>query len=99
MLIWKFTNLTKVVTFRQQNITEMLCSLDLVEGYPGDGLERTPRVRSEEYYDIKTKQSFGAPCDMVITLKQFDQSDVFTKQMFFLETSGGPSSLQDKHAQ
>ena len=85
MLIWKFKRPTKDVIVRPQNVTEMLCSL---KGYPMEGLEKTLQVRSEEYYEIKTAQSFGAACGRMISLNQFGQSDVVTKQMFFLETSG-----------
>ena len=81
ILIWKFKRPTKDVIVRPQNVTEMLCSL---KGYPMKGPEKTLRVRSEEYCEIKTAQSFGAACGRIISLNQFGQSDVVTKQMFFL---------------
>ena len=61
---------------------------DFTHNYHVDMHKKTPRKRSDEYYNIKTRQSFGPNCSTPVRLKRFGPEKVHDHQMFFLETSG-----------
>eukprot|EP00092_Neocalanus_flemingeri_P102797 GFUD01131504.1.p1 GENE.GFUD01131504.1~~GFUD01131504.1.p1 ORF type:complete len:381 (-),score=72.29 GFUD01131504.1:121-1263(-) len=96
-----FTSFPGPVKFAQLNITELIqkrkCGLDFAGAYAMDGQKKSPRKRTGQYYNMKTKQSAGPNCSSPVRLQMFGPDKVLDQQMFFLETSGR-SSLSPRQA-